>query len=210
MDDTSGITVPGKLRMMPLAWLQARLKVEGDAPLLRDRPSSAMLIDRLEQAALADAAICLAANALPPREAVWWACMCVRHTALPEPLAIDLAARDAAETWVRNPGEAARARAYRAEHRARFQSAEAMACMGAFWTGQADIQDAPDNAARSQIGRSVENAVRMSAVRGPVPERPARLHAFLQSARDIARGGAGRLDAGEHPDRPPTAGQTGT
>jgi len=210
MDDTSGMTATGKLRAMPLAWLQARLKLDRQGPLLHGRPSSALLMDRLERAGLIDAAICLAANALPPREAVWWACMCARHTAPSESLATDLAAGEAAELWVRNPSESARARAYQAAHRARFQSAEAMACMGAFWTGQAEILNAPDDAALSQIGRSVENAVRMSAVRGAMPERPDRLRAFLQSARDIARGGAGRLDAGAHPDRLSAAGQTET
>lgn len=206
MDDTSGITATGKLRAMPAAWLQARLKFDRDAKLLRDRPSSALLIDRLEQAHLTDAAICLAANALPPREAVWWACMCVRHTTTAGSSSADVAAREAAESWVRDPSERVRALAYRSARRARFQSAEAMACMGAFWSGQADIMNTPDNAARGQIGQSVENAVRMSAVRGSMQERPARLRAFLQSARDIARGGAGRLEAASHSAGPGAAG----
>ncbi|MGI4745063.1 MAG: DUF6931 family protein [Janthinobacterium lividum] len=204
-------TVPDpvdKLQQPPAAWMQARLKLAAGNPLLDDSPSSALLIDRLDQAGRIDEALCLAAYALPPREAVWWACMCARHTKPAEPLAADVTAGEVAEAWVRSPGEPARARAYRAAHQARFQSPESMAAMGAFWSGQPDILRVPEDTARGQVGRSVENAVRMSAVRGPMPEQPARLRAFLQSARDIARGGAGRLDTGAYPDRLTVAGQT--
>ncbi|WP_419729093.1 DUF6931 family protein [Lichenicola sp.] len=188
--------VPHKLRQMPAAWLQQRLKLVPASPMLRDRPSSLVLLDRLERAAETDAALCLSAHALPPREAVWWACMCARSTAPAAALDADSAAGHAAEDWVRSPGDAARARAYRLAHQAKFQSPEAMAAMAAFWTGAADAMPVTAETARAQQGRSVENAVRMAAVRGPVHARALRVHAFLQSARDIAAGGAGRIGAG--------------
>ena len=184
-----------KLRQMPAAWLQLRLKLVPASPMLRDRPSSLVLLDRLERAAEADAALCLAAHALPPREAVWWACMCARYSAPAAPLEADAAAGRSAEDWVRSPADAARARAYRLAHRAKFQAPEAMAAMAAVWTGAAQAMPVTEETARAQQGRSVENAVRMAAVRGPVHARATRLHAFLQSARDIAAGGAGRIEA---------------
>lgn len=183
-----------KLRSLPGAWLQSRLKLDAADPLLRDMPSSTLLIGRLDKIGRTEDALQVAAYALPPREAVWWACMCSRHTEPADPLAADKVAIEVAEAWVRSPGEPARAHAYRAAHQARFQSPESMAAMGVFWSGQATILRVPEDTARGQVGRSVESAVRMSAVRGPMPEKPARLRAFLQSAGEIARGGAGRLE----------------
>ncbi len=62
-------------------------------------------LDVLEAGGFLFEATQLLAYALPKREAVWWACMCVAHTAppdLPEP---DRLARAAAEQWVRQPND---------------------------------------------------------------------------------------------------------
>ncbi len=187
-----------KLRPLPLAWMRLRLRLDADGPMLEGRPSSSVLLDRLEAAGEAEAAVCLAAHALPPREAVWWACMCARHTAagsdasggLP---AVERVAADSAEAWVRQPDEAARARAYRAAQAGRFRSAEALAALAVFWTAAARTLSMSAEAASGQLGGSVERSVRLAALRGPLAARPARLASFLRSARDIARGGAGQI-----------------
>src|SRR5947209_13926556 len=49
-------------------------------------------------------AIRFLAAALAKREAVWWACLCIR-AALPAPPALALAALEAAERWVAEPRE---------------------------------------------------------------------------------------------------------
>ncbi len=187
-----------KLRSLPLAWMRLRLGLEPEGPLLADRPGPAMLLDRLEAAGKAEAAMCLAAHALPPREAVWWACKCARSTAAASEAfegrpAIERVAVDAAEAWVRQPDEAARARAYRAAQAGRFQSAEALAALAVFWTAAAQTLSMSAEAAAGQLGGSVERSVRLAALRGPLAARPARLASFLRSARDIAGGGAGQV-----------------
>ena len=199
-----------KLRPLPPAWLQARLKLDPGDPLLDGAPSSALLLDRLEQADRIQDALCLAAYALPPREAVWWACMCARHTAAadapPPRSSPDQLAGDAAEAWVRQPDEMARARAFRAARAARFQSAEALAALAVFWAAVPPGFSIPADTATEQLGGSVERAVRLSALRGSMPARPARWTSFLRSARDIAGGGAGQIapaTAAAAPSAPP-------
>lgn len=198
----------GKFRPLPQAWLQARLGLDPGDPLLDGAPSSALLLDRLEQADRIEAALCLAAHALPPREAVWWACMCARHTAAGDApprssphsalqssaqSSPDQLAGDAAEAWVRQPDEMARALAFRAARAARFKSAEALAALAVFWAAVPPGFSIPADTATGQLGGSVERAVRLSALRGSMPERPVRWASFLRSARDIAGGGAGQI-----------------
>lgn len=190
---TTDASTRDKLRTMPPGWLQLQLGLDPDAAMLRGQPGMFLLMERLEREGRTEAALRLAAYALPPREAVWWACMCARHTVQAEPVKADAAAAAAAEEWVRRPDDAARARAYRAARQARYRSAEAMAAMGVYWSRAARTSSMSD-AAAGQVGHSIENAVRLASVRGPLPQQAARLRAFLRSARDIAMGGAGHID----------------
>jgi len=187
-------TETGKLRPMSRDWIALKLGLDDTSPLLADRPGSTVLLQRLEQADLADAALCLAAHALPPREAVWWACRCARHAVTAEGrLATDIAAAEAAEAWVRVPDSAHRARAYNAARRAKFQSAEALAGLAVFWSGAEGRLSMPPAAVTAQLGQTVENAVRMASYRGAPQARALRMRHFLGSARDIDQGGAGHL-----------------
>lgn len=142
----------------------------------------------------------LLAHTLPKREAVWWACMCARHTApadLPEG---DREALVAAELWVRRQTDEVRRNAMDKAQHSGFQSPEAWAAVAAFWSG--DSMSPPDQPkvppAPHLTGTAVAGAVALAAVRGDPTRQPARLTAFLQSARDIAAGGAGRLE----PEKP--------
>lgn len=136
------------------------------------------------------------AHALPKREAVWWACMCAMHTApepLPEP---DRKSREMAEQWVRSQADEARRMAMAEAKNAGFQSPEAWAGVGAFWSG--DSLAAPDAMFKVPppphlTGVAVIGAVTLAAVRGKPARKDERLNLFLGSARDIAVGGSGRL-----------------
>jgi hypothetical protein len=158
--------------------------------------SAAEGIDRLVAASLRQEATKLAAHALPKREAVWWACMCARSVvdpALPQP---DVAARDAAEAWVRQPADdALRRAAWAAAQKTGYNSPEAWAAVAAFWSGgsmspegQPVVPPAPH-----LTGVAVSGAITMAAVRGRPERADARFERFLASARDIATGGPGRL-----------------
>ncbi|MDE1896541.1 MAG: hypothetical protein KGH91_05675 [Rhodospirillales bacterium] len=139
------------------------------------------------------------AHALPKREAVWWACMCAGHTAPPALPEADRKVRELAESWVRQQSmEFARAAMEEAK-RAGFQSPEAWAGVGAFWSGdslapaEAPIVPPPPHL----TGLAVAGAVALASVRTDAARQPQRLAMFLQSAQDIAAGGPGRLPAEE-------------
>jgi len=155
-------------------------------------------LERLSAAGFLLEAAKLTAHALPKREAVWWACMCARHTVAADapPALAELCA--AAETWVRKQSDESRRAAFELAQAQGFDTPEAWACVGAFWSGDSmappDVPKVPP--APHLAGTAVAGSVNLAAVRGDPLRRDARLGRFLESARDIAIGGAGRLAAG--------------
>jgi hypothetical protein len=178
---------PEKFRSFPPS-LAARLVQlpERHADLLADEPNSAVLLERLVQHGLLDAAARLVGYALPEREAVWWACKCVSHTA---PAALPPqaeAALSAAEAWVWRPNDAARMKAARAAAEAGYDTAPA-------WTARAAFASRPAWPLHPRCGRRVERAIALAAVTGSAERREPRLQQFIASGREIARGGGGHL-----------------
>jgi hypothetical protein len=175
------------------------LQLDADARAkLDDCPHAAEALARLEQAGLLIEATRLVAHALPAREAVWWACSCSRHTAPSGAApAAEAAVREAAEEWVRRQTDELRRAAMKEAEKAGFGSPEAWAAVGAFWSGDSMAPpEAPKVPPQPHFtGLAVAGAVALAAARGPASRRDARLRRFLVSARDIASGGAGRLDA---------------
>ena len=153
---------------------------------------------RLERAGLLIEATRLIAHALPAREAVWWACACSRHTAAcgTDPAA-ETKVRDAAEEWVRKPTDEHRRAAMKEAETTGFGSPEAWAAVGAFWSGDSMAPpEAPKVPPQPHFpGLAVAGSVALAAARGPATRRETRLQRFLVSAKDIATGGAGRLEA---------------
>jgi hypothetical protein len=179
---TRDITADGKLRRLDPQTLRTKVRLppEYDA----DGGTHTML-DRLIRAGLLAEATRLLAYALPPREAVWWACMCVTHTALDMP-ALERRALDAAETWVRRPDDAARREAAWAAQAASYAAPGAWAALAAYWTRPSVIGD-------TRGGRGVETAILRAAQRDDAARAEARLRRFFVSAHDIAHGGVGKL-----------------
>jgi len=174
-----------------------QLDAEG-ATRLADCRQPAEALDRLEQAGLLIEATRLVAHALPPREAVWWACACSRHTAPSgvNPTA-ETALRAAAEEWVRRQTDDLRRAAMAEAEKTGFNSPEAWAAVAAFWSGDSMAPlEAPKVPPQLHFpGLAVAGSVALAAVRGQAVRRDARLKHFLASGRDIANGGAGHLEA---------------
>jgi hypothetical protein len=152
-------------------------------------------ISALEAAGQLVEATRLVAHALPGREAVWWACMCARHTPPATLLDDDRAAIEAAETWVRTQTDEVRRRAFDFAGRAGFNSPEAWAAVGAFWSGDSlsPLGQAAVSPPAHVAATAVAGAVALASVRVYPERRLDRLARFLSSARDIAVGGPGRL-----------------
>ena len=184
--------------LVPLPPILARLELEGAVQtLLEPAATAADALTLLVGEGLHHEAVKLVAHALPKREAVWWGCMCVDATR-PDPLPDwDTLARRAAEAWVRSPGDdGLRRAAGDAAQRTQFQTAEAWVAMGAFWSsGSMAPEGAPAvPAGETFTALAISGAVVLAAVRFRPGEAKARLERFLTSARDIAAGGAGRLE----------------
>lgn len=164
----------------------ARALVEGIATV----PEA---LARLEEQKQWIAAIRVLGQALPPREAIWWACVSARKAPDPAATPEDLAALHAADAWVRRPSEEHRRAAMAAAEAAGARSPEAWAAIGAFWSGGSlgppNVPEMPP--APHMCGVAVASAVLLAAVRGDPVRAEERYVAFLASARDIAQGGGG-------------------
>jgi len=190
---------PNKLAI-PLAPILPRLELDAEcAALLAPQADAAAALDALIAAKRLPEAMRLVAHTLPKREVVWWGCMCARavpDTALAEP---DAEALTAAEAWVRKPDEANRRAAMAAAQKTGFRSPESWAAVAAFWSGGSmSPEGQPDvPPAEHLTGVAVAGGVIIAALRGDPARAPERFIRFVQSAREIAAGGAGRLDAEE-------------
>ncbi|MBW6400947.1 hypothetical protein KPL78_24020 [Roseomonas sp. HJA6] len=197
--------IPPKLAV-PLAPLLPRLELDGDGQAaIAGADSAGAGVERLVAAGRHQDAVKLVAHALPKREAVWWACMCARaipDAALPPE---DGGAITAAEGWVRRPDEPARRAAAAAAEKTKFATPESWTAMGAFWSGGSMAPEGqmavppPDHLTAT----AVTGAVMLAAVRHVPDKQKERLERFLVSARDIAGGGAGRLQPEDPPPPPP-------
>jgi hypothetical protein len=103
----------------------------GTAP--NDQPPIAYLRE-LAKGQTPDDALAFCAYLLPRREAVWWASQCVRAL-LDQPTAADETALNAAEEWVREPGEANRRHVLATGFAANRRVASTWVALAAGWSG---------------------------------------------------------------------------
>ncbi|HVJ51861.1 MAG TPA: hypothetical protein VM689_05330 [Aliidongia sp.] len=176
----------GKLRPLEPNSLRPRLRLpQAHEAVLDDWERPALLLGRLIELELFAEAARYLAYALPEREAVWWACMCVAHTAL-EPSVPERHALDAAEAWVRRPDEEMRREAAWAAAAAGYGVPGAWPALAAYWSRRSKPLD-------MRGGRGVETAIDRAARRDRPERRAERLRRFIASGCDISSGGAGRL-----------------
>jgi hypothetical protein len=190
-----------KLQALELPALIAHAKLSEEA-VARVKGCISLLdaLAVLEVAGFRMEAARLVGHALLKREAVWWTCMCARHTAPANLAAADQAALEAAEIWVRRQTDEARRDAMSKAQHTGFQTPEAWAGFAAFLSGDSmSLPDLPKVPPAPHLaGTVVAGAVQLASVRGDPTRQPARLTLFLRSARDIAAGGVGRLE----PEKP--------
>ena len=168
-----------------------------DAPaaLIAATPSVPEAFAALEANGFLLEAAKLLGHALPKRQAVWWACMCALHTApdtLPES---HRKVREASEAWVRQQTDPVRRSAMSMAESIGFETPESWTAIAAFWSGDsmtpADQPKLPPPA--HLTGVAVAGVIGLSAVRGDPKRQTARVQRFLESGRNIAAGGPGRL-----------------
>lgn len=189
-----------KLCMREPAVLESQLRLPAQhKALLNLWRAPAMLLETLLELELLPEAARLLCYGLPNREAVWWSCMCVEHTASAHLLAPERQALAAAETWVRQPDDARRRDAARAGRTTDRRLPGTWPAIAASWSlplpGAPTTDQASPNLTPPAFacGRAAETALTLAALRDTPFRRLTRFGHFMDSGRDIAKGGAGRL-----------------
>jgi hypothetical protein len=133
------------------------------------------------------------ASALPPRESIGWACLCVRRLVPLDPETPAKIQLDATERWVRAPGDESRRAALDAATRLGPDSPTGLLATAAFFSGgsiaPAGMQETPPP--EGVYARLVSGCIFLAAIPGDPVTIPDRLRACLDLALNITRGHAG-------------------
>jgi hypothetical protein len=188
--------------------IESLTKITADAPAVcalaaaggfklsaREGSPPAQFVNELIAGGKFEQAIQFFAFALPPREAVWWTCICARTQFVESTPQPQNAAVEAAEAWVRKPSEEHRRAAMACAQATDLRSPAAWAAVAAFWSGgslaPADLPAVP--APPHLLGVAVAGAITLAAVQtDPQHAEQKRAH-FVAAAIDIANGGNGRV-----------------
>jgi hypothetical protein len=165
--------------------------------LLKPQASVEEFLSALLAAELMNDAVGVMAQALPKREAVWWACLATRTLFDAQTPPGIVVAIEAAEAWVYRPSEETRRAAMDRAQATKFDHPGVWAAVGAFWSGGSM---APPNLpavppAEHLTGVAVAGAVNLAAVMRQPEHAKEKLKGFLDQAVDIANGGNGRQRA---------------
>jgi hypothetical protein len=176
-------TVPAlaKVEAKTAAEICGALKLSQPAGKLLDpRVSPAEFLARLNETGMTQDAVGFLAYALPKREAVWWACQCVREAG-PDSGDPAKAALLAAAHWVADPSEQHRRAAHLAAEQAE-STPESFVAFGAFFSGGSM---APPGApevppAKDLTACMTMNAVLIAAVAKEPQKAPQRYQRFVE------------------------------
>jgi hypothetical protein len=158
--------------------------------LLTDTMAPKQFLDVLLEKKHYHDAIRLLANAVPKREAVWWACLCARSIvgAKPEPKVA--AALQAAEKWVADPSEDNRRAAMPLAEAAEFGTPAGCAAVAAFWSGGSlgppNVPPVPPPDHLTAHGAAC--AVLLAAVASQPEKAPDKYKKFLALGVEVASG----------------------
>jgi hypothetical protein len=169
--------------------------VDADAQsLLHDEATPAAYFDLLMDQRRFAAAIRFLCHALPKREAVGWACLCLRATGGPHageaPAAALSAALSAAELWVREPNEDHRRACHAAAEQAGYGTPAGCLAAAAFFSGgslaPAHVPEVPPGP--TLTAQCVAGALMLAAVQREPERIDEKYRAFLGQGIQIASG----------------------
>jgi hypothetical protein len=147
--------------------------------LLDQQTPPADYLAKLNEAGMGEDAVRFLAYALPKREAVWWACQCIREANV-DSGETGKAALLAAAVWASDPSEDNRRAAHAAAEKAQ-GTPESFAALGAFLSGgsMTPPEAAAVKPAEDFTPRTVAGAVMLAAV-GAEPEKaPQKYRRFI-------------------------------
>jgi hypothetical protein len=160
------------------------------AALLRSAMTPLQYLDALRSAGRFLEAVRFMSWALPRREAVWWACQCVRRVHRPDDPKPALAAVEAAERWAAAPTDENRRAAFTAAEAADFGTPAGCAAAAAFWSGgsMAPPTLAAVPPAEHLMPAAVVNAVQLATVHGEPVKAEEKYRLFLALSVEVAAG----------------------
>ncbi len=175
--------------MMRLRFSSARQVFEAFPTALEDieqAPADVeplVFIQNLLDSATPEDAVGFCAYLLPKREAVWWACQCIRAT-MTDMSDEDRGLVEIAEAWVSQPEEENRVAALEAGMQASDSGPAAWAALAAAWTGGSLTAEPNQPVAPEPFltAQAVRAAVLTSIAMVRRPERKACLAAAVQAA----------------------------
>lgn len=165
-----------KIPAATAAEICATFNLPSDArKLLQDGMEPGAFVDALLAKKQYVAAIDFMAHALPPREGIWWGCLCMQHACGDNLTAAERTAATAAVQWVFQPGDETRAAAKSPAEAAGPASPAGALAMAASLTGPPSLT-------------VVANAVKLSSLKTE-PVQIANLQkAFVELALEVAEG----------------------
>ena len=163
-------------------------------PLLSDTHTPGEFLQILMDHGHYHDAITFLAHAIPAREAVWWACLCVRDHLADSDEAYQQA-HTAAEAWVRKPTEDNRRNAEQGAEEGHYKTPASWAAAAAFWSGGsvASVGEPVMEPPAYLYAHAVTGAIVMSAGLGMPAEKDMeeRYQNYLKHGIAIANGGNG-------------------
>lgn len=157
--------------------------------LLRPTQSADDFLQVLVDAGLLRDAMRFHAHRLPKREAVWWACLCVRHGGS-QLSPNDQTAIDVAEAWVHDPTDDQARACEAAAESLRYETAAGWAAAAAFWSGTTiappglEPVPPPDHL----TGTAVAASLILAGIADAAAQASARYAEFLKLGTGISRG----------------------
>ena len=145
----------------------------------------------LAKEGLAAEATDVLARWLPPREGVFWACLCIRSASGGEVPPDSKPALLAAERWAADPTEANRRAAEKAAEEASYSTPAAVAALGAFLSGgnlAPEASGAKVKPGPEMTPKAVSGAVRLVAVVREPEKAPERYVEFAGLGLEVAAG----------------------
>jgi hypothetical protein len=157
--------------------------------VLREGMTPREFVQALLEGKLYVAGIEFLAHALPPREGIWWGCLCLQHAYGDALSPADRSAAVAAVQWVLRPGEEARSSARQPSDAAGPASAAGALAGAAFLTPANGLPpSAPAAPEPFAFSKAVAKAVKLSSIRCPPVQIPDTQRAMLELGIGVAEG----------------------
>ena len=159
----------------------------GDIEATPSDETPQLFVETLLDSPTPEDAIGFSAYMLPRREAVWWACQCLRALD-PMPPADEAVAIQSAETWVREPEEHRRRTALEIGERSDDRAPATWVALAAAWSGGNMMREGqPVQAPPHLTAKAARAAVLIALARVPARARGPQFRACVERALSLVR-----------------------